>query len=187
MSDTLRLFVALEPDSGVQKQAAKEFARFGFGSEVKPTDKEQLHSTLKFWSHFPLQDLAQLLQALEDVAQRHPVLTLDFNQPVIFGGQQARVLALEAEKNEELIDLYNDLEETLVEYGLADREGRLFRPHLTLARIKDYFTEEDRQKFESWKPDITAVHEDLKLYSSILTPKGPEYDQLASFSLLSEE
>ena len=186
MSDTLRIFVALEPDSGIQKQAAKEFARLGFGTEVKPTDKEQLHSTLKFWSHFPLQDLAQLLRALEDVAQRNQVVTLDFTKPTIFGGQQARVLALEAEKNEELINLYDDLEETLVEYGLADREGRLFRPHLTLARVKDFFSEEDRQKFEAWKPDISAVHEDLKLYSSILTPKGPEYDQLASFPLMNE-
>ena len=187
MSDTLRLFIALQPDQGLQVQALREFNRLGLTSGLRISDQDQLHITLKFWSHYQLQDLAQLLKAMEEVAGRHQSITLHFNQPAIFGGQQPRVLVLSAEVNKPLQDLYRDLEETLLEYGLADRESRVFRPHLTLARVKDFFSPEDRQIFESWRPDILALGEELKLFSSLLTPRGPEYDQMAAFPLLAND
>lgn len=183
MSETLRLFIALQPDSGVQHQASKEFEHLRLDSGLRAVDQKQLHVTLKFWSHFPIQDLAELLQAMDEVAQRHAGISLHFNKPVIFGGQQARVLALEAHRSQQLQDLYDDLEETLAEYGLADREGRVFHPHVTLARVKDFFSPEDRAKFESWRPDIISTGDDLLLYASVLTPHGPEHDQMASFPL----
>ncbi|MFH0873693.1 MAG: RNA 2',3'-cyclic phosphodiesterase [Candidatus Komeilibacteria bacterium] len=187
MSETLRLFIALQPDEGVQQQAGKEFNRLNLSSGLRSVNTQQLHITLKFWSHFPLEDLAELLAVLKEVAGRHSMINLRFNSPVIFGGQQARVLALATESSPELQDLYNDLEETLAEFGLADREGRVFQPHLTLARVRDFFSIEDRQRFEQWRPDIPAIGEELKLFVSELTPHGPEHDQMAVFSLQSNE
>lgn len=78
-----------------------------------------------------------------------------------------------------------DIENDLVPLGLA-KESREFKPHLTLARFKE-FHPHDREALKlAYEPDLTAhVHSvnAVTLFQSRLTPNGPIYSVLEKISL----
>lgn len=132
-----RLFFAVPLAAGLRERVAQVVARLiPVAGKVKWVEPENLHFTLKFLGEMPVTVVDGLGQVARQVAARHAAFTLHilgvgaFPRPA-----EARVIWLgSAEGGEALTALAMDLEEALARTGLAPRERRPFKPHLTIGR-----------------------------------------------------
>jgi RNA 2',3'-cyclic 3'-phosphodiesterase len=182
---SMRLFTALDlPDDMLAKLDAL-LARLRPTAPIRWTQAANLHITVKFIGEWPEERLDELKAGLAGVPRRDAISVhvrdlgafLNPNKPRIFWcGVDAPGLA----------ELVADTEAATAALGIA-REERDFKPHLTLARIKDGF-------------DMTALRtavvaestfdfgrfeaRSFFLYQSQSKPGGSVYTKLAEFPLL---
>lgn len=149
----------------------------------------QLHLTLKFLDDQPPERLDELRLALAGIAARHrePLLTV--------GGigafpnfRRARIVWMGVLQEPRLELLHHDIEMTFESLGF-EVDGRPFRPHLTLARVKTTLPEERLRalsragKHTTYRTDF-MVHS-IDLMQSNLAPSGPSYTTVVSAALRS--
>jgi RNA 2',3'-cyclic 3'-phosphodiesterase len=105
-------------------------------------DEARLHLTLKFLGERSEEVIAPLSASVDEVAQRHREFTVRIADVGAFPNfRRARVVWMGIERDPRLELLHHDIEVACEALGF-ELEGRAFRPHLTLARVKDR-TEED--------------------------------------------
>jgi 2'-5' RNA ligase len=179
----VRCFVALEVEDSAILDALGRFQSglMGTGADLKAVERENIHLTLRF-----LGDVDEGL--LEDVKGR--VSGLEFDPfPVELQGigvfpslKRPRVVWVGLTKGvEELTGIFNTLEPALVGMGFKP-EGRGFRPHITLARVRSgrnraQLVEEVLRSQGEGFGEFEARH--VRLKKSVLTPRGPVYTTLA--------
>ncbi len=183
MTEKARIFFALEIPLPIKRLMIRSFADLGLMTPLKPAAPEYMHLTLKFWPMFSMRELPELIKALTLVADQSKPVPLLFNKAEIFGGKTARALVLSTVVSEELGELRELLEQTLVQQHLADPEPRLFRPHVTIARPTATLSAADKIKFLKCRVDLETESSRLTLYESRRTPHGREYDPLLELPL----
>ena len=147
----------------------------------------QIHLTLKFVGDTPDADVPKIIQACEQVAQRHHPFTMDFNRTGLFGSKYApRVLWLGMEDEPKaLFDLEEDVLDAFDDLGyLRDRQN--FVPHLTVCRIKQLIDKPFFQQIYQGIEQKTYLHADVKeivYYQSFLQPTGAFYKTLKRIPL----
>lgn len=186
-SETLRTFIALPlPDEwiGVLDETIQELSR-ALPSGVRWVSPAGIHLTLKFLGPTDSRIVPRILDAVaEDFADASsPVLSLSAlgtfpasrNPRVIWAGVSGGAEGLE--------DLHHRAEHAVSGLGWPE-DGRPFRPHLTLGRVRDRVNARQREAisdavararlpaFRSWHPDT------VRLYRSVLTPRGAQYSSL---------
>jgi RNA 2',3'-cyclic 3'-phosphodiesterase len=134
----VRLFLAINIDPVVRRAVLDATQPL---RAAAPTlswlDDTRLHLTLKFLGEQPEEMLAPLSVALSDVAARHRQFSIRLADIGAFPNfRRARVVWMGVESEPRLELLHHDVEVTCQEIGF-ELEGRAFRPHLTLARVKD--------------------------------------------------
>jgi 2'-5' RNA ligase len=142
----------------------------------------QWHVTLKFVGGIVEADVSKFAAIVEHEALCTPIIETQFVQLTGFPNvRRCRVVVAElADHDGSWTDLARRIENATEQLGVA-REARVFRPHVTLARLKvplpigGWLTdaELDRSSF--------SVSE-LNLYRSIPEPAGSRYVALASAS-----
>jgi 2'-5' RNA ligase len=148
-----------------------------------------LHLTLKFLDEQPESRLDAIQAALAAVAARH-------REPMVsLGGigafpnfRRARIVWMGVVQEPRLELLHHDVEVAFEKLGF-ELEGRAFRPHLTLARIKHPLSE-DRLRALSRTAKRTEYRTDfivrsIDLMQSTLGPGGSSYTTLVSAALRS--
>jgi 2'-5' RNA ligase len=126
----LRLFTAIDIPAEVKARLASALDRLRPLSDLKWIPMEKLHITTKFIGEWPEERLGELKQALGSVQAAAPV------DIVICGlGRLPRILYAEVEAGEALTALAAATERALESIGVA-AEGRVYRPHITLARSR---------------------------------------------------
>jgi 2'-5' RNA ligase len=136
--------------------------------------REQLHLTLRFIGEVDGARLADIADALSQVAA--PPFTLTLKGVGCFGGDRPRALWTGAAEAEPLCRLNRKIESVLQRLGLAP-DARKFSPHVTLARLKgtprgaatDFLA--DRALFAAPPFPVTS----FALYSSLTAPAGSRY------------
>ena len=182
-----RLFISLPIEIGLVKQIFKEFSRLNVPTEkLRLVPAENVHLTLKFLGDTPLDNLVPIIDILSEISPKFGQINLNLAKTQIFPkdpNSLARILNIALEPTPELNDLYEEIEESLWQNGLANRESRVFKPHLTIARVKKAAKFEEFQEFLDWpvKGEFSVDH--LELQESILGKKGPEYFVLNTFDL----
>ena len=183
-----RIFIAINLSEKVKKRL-KEYKEAHGDLPVRWTKIPSLHLTLVFIGYV---DDEQMLEACkitrETVSEVEPFF-IDFKR-IIIGpiGKEPRMIWLEGAHSQELADLKNKLEQALVSAnaGLQKIDGKLFAPHITLARIK---TVDWRKLLVS---DINSVEEkfevqfnvnSIEVMESGLKFDGAEYATLESCPL----
>lgn len=137
-SDSVRLFVALAlpPTVRAALDDARAPLRSTAGRALAFTAAERLHLTLRF--------LGERLPALVDPLARHLAVAVADHPPVTLalaaagafpGWRHPRVLWIGLAPNSALDRLYHSVDSACAAAGLG-HEGRPFRPHLTLARVR---------------------------------------------------
>lgn len=142
------------------------------------------HVTLKFLGSVDEGLLDPVRAAAATVALGHRASELRLGLPGVFPSRRrAKVLWIGIDDPHELLSsLAHDLESHLAQLGFP-AEGRVFRPHLTLARFKDPV----RVGAELPPLDLYDAHafkiDRVDLFRSHLHPKGARYEILESFPL----
>lgn len=134
----MRLFLAinLEPEMRRSVIAATASLRDAAPS-LSWVDESRLHLTLKFFGAQPAEALAPLSAAMTDVAGKHRTFRMRVAEIGAFPNfRRARVVWMGVEREPRLEFLHHDVELASEALGF-ELDGRPFRPHLTLARVKE--------------------------------------------------
>jgi len=187
---SLRLFVACELPSDVRAglEAIQRELRARGGERLRYVRPEGIHVTLKFLGEVPRSRVAPIQEALATAVPAPPRLRLRAGALGTFGGRQRlRVIWIGLEGDtQRLAELASRVEEGLERLGFS-RERRPFTAHLTLARVHDSATPEERARLAQAVegcplPDMPEfIVERVSLMQSTLEPGGAVYRRLAAF------
>ncbi len=181
-----RIFIAVNLPEEIKRKLF-EIQQKWADLPVRWTKKSSLHITLVFLGYVNEQDLYQVCDITKKVARSHQPFFINLNK-ILFGppGRSPRMIWIEGEKNKELSNLRNNLEDALSSGKLVDSEpdNRSFSPHITLARIR---MEEWRHlqripKIEE-EVDFNFTVNSIEVMESQLSRDGAEYTVLESASL----
>lgn len=134
----MRLFLALNlpPDVQAAAHAAAEPLRV-VAPGLAWTAADKLHLTVKFFGERPEAEVAALIDALTPVVRQHAPAAIDLAGVGAFPRmrRRPRVLWLGVRPDPKLELLHHDIEASCAALGYPV-EGRPFRPHVTLARVR---------------------------------------------------
>ena len=193
-----RIFIAINLPASLKRRLANLRQNWP-GLPVRWTAEKNLHLTLLFIGYVNDDQIAEICRITKEVAAKYPPFELKFTR-VIYGppslktaqglpDSQTRMLWIEGERSDILARLKDDLENTLLESrrsGFYRKEDRQFKPHLTLARMKDEWRNyASKPKINFEFNEIVPV-ETIEVMESELHSEGAEYTILESCNLQSE-
>jgi 2'-5' RNA ligase len=149
----------------------------------------RLHLTLKFLGEVAPERVDDVAAALSIAAGRHRETVVALGGIGAFPNfRRARVVWMGVDNDPRLELLHHEIELACESLGF-EVEGRPFRPHLTLARVKQSLSE-DRLRMLSRLAKRVDYRDDfivrsVDLMSSELSPSGPTYRTLVSAALRS--
>ena len=141
------------------------------------------HLTLKFIGEVDDERRDRIASALESVA--HPAFHIRIQGLSVFPGfSKPRVLVVGVAREPELMDLQRAVEELLADLDIPV-EPRPYRPHITIARLREENADRVRKYLSTHRnfslPPILA--REFSLYASQTKPSGAVYDRLATYDL----
>jgi 2'-5' RNA ligase len=149
---------------------------------------EGMHVTLKFIGEVAAEKVEQIKKELEGVRSAAAV-EMSFRGVGFFpNAKHPRVFWAGIEATPNLAEIAEEIEARLERLGIP-REGRAFRPHLTLARFK---SEEGLPKLREAIEKAGAMEfggtqsGEFYLYESKLLRGGAHYSRLATFKFVGE-
>lgn len=190
---SVRAFVAVELTEAVkrtlsswQDQIRQQLGATGPSepSWLKWVAPASLHLTLKFLGNVPRARIEVICEQLATCAAGAPPLRLRLGEPGAFPHpRRARVLWAGVEGDvDTLCCLHAEVERRLDRLGYP-AEGKAFRPHLTLARLREDARPSDRAaagaalaRLRPGRVDLTVA--EILLMRSDLRPSGPTYTPL---------
>lgn len=186
----MRLFLAINLTSQVRREVAAATAVL---RQCAPTaawiDEPLLHLTLKFLGEQPDDRIDEIQAATARVAGRHRELVMALGGIGAFPNfRRARIVWMGIAQEARLELLHHDIEVECEKLGI-EIEGRPFRPHLTLARVKHALNEDEVKNLAraaremDYRTDF--IVRSIDLMRSDLTATGPAYTTLVSAALRS--
>lgn len=186
----MRLFTAIElPEDARQHLVALiRRLRSAGGRGVGLVKPENLHVTLKFIGEVPEERVAEVRSAFQGMPLEHPVGPLFADRAELLPPRGlVRVIAVGLGGDEGgVVRLFRAVEACCTELGFP-AEGRAYRPHVTLARMRVVLPASSREHIAAAfagglpGPPFGVTH--FTLFQSVLKPTGPEYTALARFPL----
>lgn len=160
----------------------REFSNIRVGWE-KP---EKLHLTLKFFGDANEKQLANLIEAVEKTAKQISDFNLQIKDTGVFPSKRnAKILWLGVKDETETLQRLNEILETECERFGFPKEKRNFKPHLTIARLREpqksgeLIETHQRNEFESEEFRVSEV----VIYESQLQKSGSIYSIVSKHSL----
>lgn len=134
----MRLFLAINLEPDVRRAIVDATAALRTAAPTLSwVDETRLHLTLKFLGEQSEEIVRALSESVSDVARRHRQFTMHLGEIGAFPNfRRARVVWMGIHRDPRLELLHHDVELACETHGL-DLDGRPFRPHLTLGRVKD--------------------------------------------------
>jgi RNA 2',3'-cyclic 3'-phosphodiesterase len=186
----MRLFLAIEFEQELRRALHEATAPLrALVPDAGWVAEDRLHLTLKFLGEQPETLVEPLTAAMQEIAGRHwPV-------PMRLGGVGAfpnlrwpRVVWVGIAPTPKLELLQNDVEEGCSALGVAV-EGKPFRPHLTIGRLRGTENGEAVRELARVAREIRfradTLVSTIELVHSTLTPAGARYARVAAASLRS--
>jgi 2'-5' RNA ligase len=133
----VRLFLAVNVEPTVRRAIVEATAALRAAAPTLSwVDEARVHLTLKFLGEQAPEVVDALTETADRVAQRHRQFSLRLGEIGAFPNfRRARVVWMGIERDPRLELLHHDVEVACEALGF-EVEGRAFRPHLTLARVK---------------------------------------------------
>lgn len=178
----IRCFIAVEvDDSGLIREISKiQQALLSSGAKLKIVEPQNLHFTLHFLGNIIEERIPELANIIEQV--KGAVFEVELNGVGCFRPQRPRVIWIGATTGaDQLIHHQKFLGRELRIQGFPS-EKRSYSPHLTVLRVRSgLHREELMQMVQQYatKEFGKFLVKAIKLKKSILTPKGPIYEDLA--------
>ena len=190
--EQLRLFVAVTLPAEARDAIARliQGLRAADLTGVRLVDPDGVHLTLKFLGNVDSSRVPALTGALDAVGEGAVPFALHLGDVGVFPDRRSpRVLwAGVSGDTEVLAALARRVDDACANVGFP-REQRAFSPHLTVARLRDRASADERQRAGTVLADIglapgeSFAVEAFHLIRSTLTPSGPIYDTVHTVTL----
>lgn len=190
--EQVRCFIAIELTEEVKRGLKTIQAQLKSGGQfpVKWADPYGIHLTLKFLGNVAEDRLGEITAAMEEASHGVSPFQLEVRELGVFPNPRRVQVAWvgvggEVEK---LGTLQQRLESGLEGLGFAP-ENRRFTPHLTLARVRDQASADERERFgqliadTGFEAGYSLPVEAINLMRSQLTREGAIYSRLSSVEL----
>ena len=190
--EQIRSFIAIELPDELKTELSQLQAKLKLGRQpwVKWVDPYGVHLTLKFLGNIAIDRTGEITKAIEAAAQGMPPFRLEIKGIGVFPNLRRVQVAWVGISGEvdKLGQLQQRIESNLAHLGFTP-ESRPFTPHLTLARLRDQASSDERQRFGQLIANtrFEAVHpievDAINLMRSQLTREGAIYSQISSTGL----
>lgn len=189
MKNQVRAFFAVEISPEVRSNIVRYVRTLtSYYLGTKWVESGNLHLTLKFLGDVALNELPKILNTAKNAVVASQTFELECFGSGAFPNEKApRTIWVGCRRGaEELTRLAENLDEALHGIGFS-KESRRFLPHLTIGRVKRPDAAADMAG-AGWKRMCEEVFgvfpvEEIVLFSSELTRRGPIYDELGTISL----
>jgi 2'-5' RNA ligase len=190
--ERIRAFIAIELPSDV-KSRLREFQsglRRPQQVFVKWVSPDSIHLTLKFLGDITAEQADRINTALKPIAEGHNRFTVHTAETGCFPDlRRVRVFWLGlGGDTDSLLNLQKTVDVQMAKYGFPV-ENRPFTAHLTIARLKDECTQDQRLEFaelvndKKFVPEAAIKADSIVLMTSRLAPQGAIYSKLGEHNL----
>ena len=189
--EQIRSFIAIELPDELRLKLGQLEAQLKSGKQpwVKWVNPDSIHLTLKFLGNIASDRTGEITRAMEEAAQGIPPFHLEVKDLGVFPNLkrvQVVWVGISGEVDK-LGEFQQRLESNLACLGFAP-ESRPFTPHLTLARLRNQASLDERQRFgqliASSRFEAGAIEVDaINLMRSQLTREGAIYSRISSVRL----
>ena len=189
--EQIRAFVAIELPDELKLELGQLEAQLKSEKQtwVKWIDPNSIHLTLKFLGNIAVDKTGEITTAMEEAARGIPPFHLKVKDLGVFPNLkrvQVTWVGLSGEVDK-LSQLQQRLESNLERLGFAP-ESRAFTPHLTLARLRNQASLDERQRFGQLIAETEFEAGSIKvdaisLMRSQLTRAGAIYSRLSVVGL----
>jgi 2'-5' RNA ligase len=174
---TFRGFIAVDvPSSPALDQLAAELRRAS--PSLKVVDTDQLHLTVKFLGETEEGLVPEIVTAIREAAADLRPFQIAVRGTGAFPSlTRMNVIWIGAEGAESIARMTDSLEASMESLGFP-REGRTWKPHVTLARVKGRRDLDPvRRLLEAHATEAFGVRtvDAIHLKKSVLTPQGARY------------
>ena len=190
--EQVRSFIAIELPDEVKSGLAKLQAQLKTGKQppVKWADPYGIHLTLKFLGNIAAGKISEITRAMEVAAQEISPFHLEVKDLGVFPNlRRVQVIWVGISGDiDQLGQLQQRIESNLAPLGFAP-ESRKFVPHLTLARVREQASPEERQSFGQliagtrFEAAYGFSVDSINLMRSQLTREGAIYSRISSVRL----
>jgi 2'-5' RNA ligase len=184
----MRLFIAIAlPDSWKQILAEPESKIAWLGGGVKWVEPRGMHLTLRFLGDVEESDLPAIENATRSAVEGTAPFEMRIHGTGVFPNpRKPRVYWAGLEAPQSLLDMQARIDQQMQSLGF-EKEENPFRPHLTLARIKDPMRKERMTdallNFRLESDPISVI--EVLLMRSHLSREGAHYEAIRHFPLTS--
>ncbi len=190
--EQVRCFIAVELPEEIRAGLSRLQTKLKSGNQfsVKWVDPYSVHLTLKFLGNVNADMTSQITEAMGEAAQGVSPFHLEIKGLGVFPNPrrvQVIWVGISGEVDK-LLQLQKGIESNLARLGFAP-EARAFTPHLTLARVRDQASPDERQRLgqliasTKFEAGYTFPVNAVSLMRSQLTREGAIYSQLSSVEL----
>jgi len=190
--EQVRSFIAIELPDELKLGLAQLEAQLKMSKPpwVKWVNPYSIHLTLKFLGSIAVDRISEITKAMEEAIQGIPPFRLEVKDLGVFPNLrrvQVVWVGISGEVDK-LSQLQQHLESNLARLGFAP-ETRPFTPHLTLARLRNQASLDERQSFGQliaitrFEATYTIKVDAISLMRSQLTREGAIYSRISSVGL----
>lgn len=180
----VRLFIALPLPEQTRRALDKIIQDLKRGSAaVRWVRPDHIHLTLRFLGDTEPSQIPALAALIDSAAGAHPTMSLSLDRLGAFPNLRSPRVYWIGSADQQAVEGLQALAAT-IEQGVQERgfepEKKLFKPHLTLGRVKQP-DNRDRlgQLIETYRmPALRVPLTEIVLFQSTLTPQGPIYRRL---------
>ena len=187
MNKKHRIFIAINLPEDIKRELSKYQDKWP-ELPAKWTAKDNLHITLEFLGDLTDEELGEVCMVVKEVVVKHNSFNISLNK-ILYGPPKKippRMIWVEGKGSKELSSLKTDLQKSLLETVRFAPETRVFSPHITLARIKEWewkkIEPEERPEVNE-NIDFIFTVESIEVMESVLKRGGPQYTIIESHSL----
>jgi len=190
--EQVRCFIAVELPEEVKAGLSQLQAQLKSGNQfpVKWVNPYSTHLTLKFLGNVNADMTSQITEAVAEAAKGVSPFNLEIKELGVFPNlRRVQVIWVGVSGEvDKLLQLQKGIESSLARLNFAP-ESRAFTPHLTLARVRDQASPDERQRLgeliasTKFEKAYTLPVEAIRLMRSQLTREGAIYSQISSVEL----
>ena len=181
----MRIFLAINPPADVRRRVWEAAAPLrDIAPEVAWIPEDKIHLTLKFIGDVPETAIDPLVSSMTDTARTHAAPMARLATVGAFPNfRKPRVIWMGMDQEPRLELLHHDVELACDKLGY-ELEGRPYRPHLTLARVRKPLDDDTRKALRTSARRIRFTDEfharTIDVMQSQPGPGGSKYIVLAS-------
>ena len=184
----MRIFLAINPPEEVRHRVWEATAPLREVSEsVAWVAEPKIHLTLKFIGEMAEEGIAPLTSAMTTIARTHAAPVVHLETVGAFPNfRRPRVIWMGIEQEPRLELLHHDVELACDKLG-HELEGRAYRPHLTLGRVRQALADEELKRLRATAKQIRFTAQfyarSIDVMQSAPGPGGSRYSMVASAPL----